>query len=178
LTSTLDQVRFGITVNTGTNATFEDVLAAVQGSGLGAQNFVGLNSYNLVGPAGTGPAPTIDWSFSLSAPLSKMKETIASLTALRNAVAVKRMTLTFNVSGPQASSSQPCPLSDLVADARAQAQKLVDAAGLSLGPILAMSTAAGTSSAAVFVPLASFLVGVPSTGSPCALTVKFGLTRF
>ena len=77
--------------------------------------------------------------------------------------------------------SQTCSIPDLLADARAQAQKLADAAGLTLGAILAMSSFAATPAAnpdtGIAIPglISTALLTTPQI---CTATVKFGLTRF
>ena len=183
-----DQALFGIFVDAPPDATLDDVLAVLQGSGVTMANFAGVGNAQLIQlpPAAT---PDLEWSFALPVPLSKTKETVASLTALRNAIAAKRngMTLSFSVQGTQASAQAvqalACPTADLIADARAQAQKLADAAGLTLGPILALSSATtGNSSAggAIYaaISVSRFIQTAPTIPSICALTVKFGLTRY
>lgn len=181
-----DQALFNVSVSSGLNASFEDVLGALQGSGLALSNFTAV--YTLQGPyiydpvtgVGIPTAPGLTWSFSLSAPLSKIKDTLATLTSVQQNVAKKNngLTVSFSVQGaqvsPQSQQSQVCVLSDLIADARAQAQKLADAANLGVGVILAMSSA--TSGTAPVSGVLSTLA-IPSIPN-CALTVKFALQRF
>ncbi len=84
----------------------------------------------------TASAPSLQWSFTLAVPLSKIKDTIATLTTVQQNVAKKNngFSVSFSLQGaqvsPQAQQSQTCALPDLIADARAQAQKLADAAGM------------------------------------------------
>ncbi len=116
-------------------------------------------------------APTVDWYFSLPVPLAKMKDTINNLIALQKTITQNNsgLTLSFSVSGLQVSQdllhSQTCTVTDLLSDARSQAQKLATAANLYLGTVLAMS---GVTS-----------MNAPLYGSvsSCSLTVKFGVTR-
>ena len=109
--------------------------------------------------------------------MSKIKATFASLTSLQQNVAKKNsgLNLAFQIQGAQASAaaqqSQACSLPDLIADARAKAQKMVDAAGLGIGMVLAMSSATSIAPATIqfySVPLSDI----------CTLTVKFALQRF
>src|SRR5712692_9124399 len=175
-----DQALFGITVTSGLNTSLDDVLAALQGSGITIANFSGLyNSqfyYPVSPPDPTLPPPMLQWSFGLVAPLSKIKDTIGSLSSLQQSVAKKNngLSLTFQVQGTQASAaaqqSQACSLPDLIADARAKAQKMVDAAGLGIGVVLAMSSATNMTPSAI-----QFYPG-PFAAS-CSLTVKFALQR-
>jgi hypothetical protein len=187
-TAALDQALFGVFVDASPNSTLDDVLAALQGSGITMANFAGVGPAQQIQLPATGSAD-LEWSFALPVPLAKTKDTVASLSALRDAIAAKKngMTLSFSVQGsqasPQAVQAQTCPLPDLIADARTQAQKLADAGGLSLGPILAMSsglTANTYTPTAVYaaISLARIIQTTPAVPSLCSLTVKFGLTRY
>jgi len=133
-------------------------------------------------PITSAPPPSLQWSFTLAVPLSRIKDTITTLTTVQQNTAKKNngLSVTFQVQGsqvsPQALQSQACALPDLIADARAQAQKLADAAGMGVGVILAMSGATSVPTATT-AGLSSFLIGVVPL-SNCALTVKFALQRF
>src|SRR5258708_34912001 len=183
-----DQAVFGVAVTSGLNASFEDVLGALQGSGITLANFTGISTPTLsfIGiptallPITTSPPPpSLQWTFTLAVPLSKIKDTIGTLTTVQQNVAKKNngLSVAFQVQGTQVSAqsqqSQACALPDLIADARAQAQKLADAAGLGVGVILAMSgaTSGGTP---IFLYSSWFSPSVPN----CTLTVKFALQRF
>jgi uncharacterized protein YggE len=180
-----DQAVFDVSVTSGLNASFEDVLGALQGSGITLANFTGVSSPpGLVLVIGIPPIqPTLtsslQWSFTLAVPLSQIKDTIATLTTLQQNAAKKNngLSVTFQVQGsqasPQAQQSQTCALTDLIADARAQAQKLAGAAGLGVGVVLAMSSATSVQTAGS----PSFLLGAVSLPN-CTLTVKFALQRF
>lgn len=180
--SQVDQAVFSVSVLSGLNASLDDVLGALQGSGVTAANFTGVNSPSALSFAGIAPvpavpAPSLQWSFTLSVPLSKIKDTIATLTAVQQNAVKKNNVLgvSFQVQGAQVSpQSQSCALTDLIADARAQAQKLADAAGMGVGVILAMSSA--TTATPASIGLSSFLFAIPP--APCTLTVKFALQRF
>jgi hypothetical protein len=193
MTQQPDQVLFAVTVQSGFNTSLEDVVAALQGSGITAANFSGVSLgpnviFAAVGPQPVPPimAPAMQWIFSLPAPLAKIKDTIATLTALQQSVAKQNngLMLSFNVQGSQVSAQSQqsfvCPIPDLLADATTQAQKLASAAGLSLGSVLAMSS--GTSiSGSVGTPIAVAAVlsfAPPVLPSVCSMTVKFALLRF
>src|SRR6202035_43594 len=119
-------------------------ITAANFSGISAAPFTG----NIIPTPQQPPTVTqmLQWTFALSATLAKIKDTIATLSALQKTIAQQNngLMLSFNVQGTQVSAqlqqSQACPTSDLLADARAQAQKLTDAAGFTLGAILAMSS--------------------------------------
>jgi len=168
-----DQAVFTVDVQSGLNTGLDDVLGAIAGSGITLANFNGVNSGSqltfltnpfLTTSPSSAPAPTLDWSFSLPVAISQIKATAASLTILQQNIAQKNsgLTLSFRVLGTQVSrqlqQSQTCSVSDLVSDARAEAQKLANAAGVTLGNILAMSTSI-------------------SSNTSCSLTVKFQLVR-
>jgi hypothetical protein len=145
------------------SASFEDVVQSLQGSGITAAQLSGIgNPLTLVTTGLPGVAAPLQWVFTVPEPLAKFKETAAMLAALQQTVAQKGngFNLSFSVSGAQASpkllTARQCPVTDLLADARTQAQKLSGAAGLTLGPILALSSANSTgvlaSSIAVISP--------------------------
>ena len=153
-----DQAVFSVQVTTGLDSSLDDVIAVLQGSGISAANFQGLNSFlNYIGPAQ--PTQTLSWSFQLTTPLAKVKDTITTLSSLQAKIAAQNtgLALSFSIQGTQ-SSGQPaaCSLPALLTNARTQAQNLADGAGLSVGNILAMSS---------------------PTPSACTLTVKFALVR-
>ena len=103
---------------------------------------------------------TLNWRFSFTAPLAKNKDTIAALTNLQATIAKKNngVMMSFSIQGTQSAvQPQTCSLSDLLTDARTQAQKLADGAGVSVGNILAMSS---------------------PTAAVCFLTVRFALLRY
>ena len=190
-----DQILFAVNVQSGLNTSLDDVVAALQGSGITAANFSGV----IMGPnvifsgIGTQPpplptavAPPLQWVFGLPVPLAKIKDTIVMLTALQKNIAQQNngLMLSFNVQGTQVSAqsqqSPVCPTSDLLTDATTQAQKLASAAGLSLGSVLAMSS--GTSvSGNVGTPISVSAVisfSPPILPSVCSMTVKFALLRY
>jgi hypothetical protein len=186
-----DQVLFAVNVQSGLNTSLDDVVAALQGSGITAANFVGLSlspSLLYVGTPvipSTIVAPPMQWIFSLPASLAKIKDTIAMLTALQQSIAKQNtgLMLSFNVQGTQVSAQSQqsfvCPIPDLLADATTQAQKLAAAAGLSLGSVLAMSSGTSVSGSVGSVSIAGVLLGAPPVlPSVCSMTVKFALLRY
>jgi uncharacterized protein YggE len=159
-----DQAVVSVAVSSGYGVNLSDVLAAVQPVGLTVANFTGLNSTPILNPFPgpiPAPAPAVNWSFRLLAPLNKLKDTLAALATLQQNIGKNNsgLGLQFAVQGTQSSQTQPCSPTDLMTDARAQAQKLADASGLTLSNVLALSGSTGPT------PV-------------CASTVKFGVTRF
>ena len=159
----------------GIQTGLSDVLAALQGVGVTMANFAGIQAgafSTVVVPA----PPGIDWYFNLQAPISKMKDTVTALAALQQRLNTKDSALRFSFSAEgttvsqQLQQSQTCSLADLIASARTQAQALTNAAGLTLGGILAISGASTVTTG----PGSSSAVDA----SPCSLTVKFAVLRY
>jgi hypothetical protein len=187
-----DQMLFGIFVDTGFDSNLTDVVALLQGAGVTAANFSNVSTTQGIlildpGPNPSGdlqPRPILEWTFGLPVPMARMKDTVSQLNALQQSIAKKGgATMSFQVQGtqvsPQLQQSQSCSISDLLTDARAQAQKLADAAGLNLGVILALSSVApnAVSSPAVVISRYSSSSG-SYYSTPCSLTVKFAVSRY
>jgi uncharacterized protein YggE len=155
-----DQAVFGVVVTSGVDTSLDDVIALLQGTGISAANLQALDEYPIPSGSSGQTAETLNWRFSFTTPLAKNKDTIAMLTSLQQTIAKKNngVTMSFSIQGTQSSvQPQTCSLSDLLTDARTQAQKLADGAGVSLGNILAMSS---------------------PTAAVCILTVRFALLRY
>lgn len=161
-----DQGIFSVTVTSGLDKNLTDVVGALQSAGITAANLVGITSPQLVSVGGAVPPPPpaaqLQWNFQLTAPIAKVKDTTAALAALAQSIPQNNsgLSLTFALQGTQVSSQQTngCNLSDLLAQARTQAQQLTSAggstAGLTVGVIQALTT---------------------STPGACSLTVRFAL---
>jgi hypothetical protein len=169
-----DQVVFAVTVDAPVTATREDVLSALDGSTINASNFTGVRTAQVVDQTGRQTTIAVEWSFTLTAPITGMKSTIGLLTAIQSNIAKKNngLSMSFSVQGTQisqqAQQSQSCSLVDLVGTARSQAQVLAVAAGASLGSILAVTGA--TTVAPVENP---FVQG--GISPVCSITVRFAL---
>jgi hypothetical protein len=160
----LDQLVFSISVHSGADKNLDDIVGVLQPLGITLSNFAGLgNAFGImaVQTVQTPPdAPGIYWLFRVPVPVSKYKDTTAQLTALQQSIAGMKtgLTLSFSLRGsqPSAQSQQPaaCDWNGLLADARAQAQKVAGAAGFTPGSILAVTTA---------------------TAPTCNMTVRFAL---
>jgi hypothetical protein len=175
-----DQAVFNVQVNSGLDKSLDDIIVALQGSGITSANFQGLSAFFPSGGTGTGTMPppqSLDWSFQLAAPLAKVKDTITTLSSLQAKIAGQNngLGLSFSIQGTQSSAQpQACSLADLITNARTQAQNLADGAGVYVGNILAMSSS--TTGVVSAVGLASALLG--ASVAPCTLTVKFALLRY
>jgi uncharacterized protein YggE len=186
-----DQAVFSVTVVSSITSGLDDVLAALQGSGITAANLTGVSTQSQSiailsnGPPPT-PAPTLGWTFSLPVPLTNTKATVATLTTVQQNIANLNngMTLSFNIVGTQVSQqlaqSQTCSLSALIASATTQAQNLANASSLTLGSILALSSATSSVGSATqgVVEVGAFVSTLSSAiPPPCAVTVRFNVTR-
>ena len=162
-----DLALFSATVTADPSATVNDVLNALQ------PLHVSINDLSSVGNNGYAVANqvTLDWSFSLSAPLSNLKDTVATLTKLQGTIGQTNksfhFSLWFSFNGttfsPQAQQSQPCVIADLVNDARTKATGMANAAGRTLSSVLAVSGMTAPPS------------NTASSAPNCSVTVKFAL---
>jgi hypothetical protein len=181
-----DQVSFYITVSADPTSSLDQIVAALSGLGIKASS---LSS--MYGPNDN--RGSLQWSFTLAAPLTKINATIASLVALQQSMIKNNtgMSLTFQVQGayvsPQGFQSQSCSAKDVVADAQTQAQNVAAAAGFAVGSIIAISDG---SSSATAVPTFAARLGDFSLGAwfnvtsftpapaGCYLELKFKLLRY
>jgi len=156
-----DQVVFQVTVTSPLTTSRDDVIAALQGSGIGLTNFTGVSTQQTYN--GKQYLTSLAWNFTLTAPLTSMKPTVDTFTGLQMTLskAATGLWLGFSVQGmqvsPQAQQAQPCSLPELISDARAQALKIANAANMSLGSVLGLINA------------------VSDTTVTCSVTVKFAL---
>jgi uncharacterized protein YggE len=192
VTLTPDQVSFYITVTADPANSLDQIVAALSGLGITASNLSGM--YGAMDNQSS-----LQWSFTLATPLTKVSATIASLITLQQSMVKNNsgMSLTFQMQGayvsPQAFQSQSCSTKDLVADAQAQAQRVAAAAGLAIGQIVAISDGSSFAVAPTY-PALAFRGGDFSTGtgtwfntagfssyaipSGCYIEVKFKLLRY
>src|SRR5581483_11674167 len=166
-----DQVLFQVTVTAPINLTLNDVLAELAGSGITAADLQAQSGLLIPSLAQTLLLQqSVSWPFTLAVPLPSLQRTIATLTALQSKLANGASNLSFNIAGlqtsPYALASQSCDPAAVLSNARAKAQSIATAAGLRLGPIVALSNSAGAAQSA---GLEWFLVG----SSSCTAAVKF-----
>jgi uncharacterized protein YggE len=185
-----DQIVFFVTLSSGLSTGLDDVIAALRGSGITAANLSSVYTQSTY-TSQNQQQQYLQWTFTLPVFFGSMQDTVASLTNLQKAIAQQKtgLTLSFGPQGtrvsPQTQQAHQCSTASLIADAQAQAQKLADAAGFILGPVLATSEASPT-----VVPVQAFATGVIALGnfqqffspavypvapSTCSLTVKFAL---
>jgi uncharacterized protein YggE len=180
-----DEALFSLSVTSSVTTNLGQIVAALSGGG--------VTSANLAGVGNNTTPPSFQWNFTLAVPLSNLTATVASLNNLEQTISQNNsgLTLTFYVEGTQVSpasqqqqQSQSCSNADLIADATAQAQKLVAAAGMILGPIIKLSNAPPASqiypvpTLVLYAVLgaASFELSAPVPSSAtCSLVVQFQL---
>jgi len=186
-----DQAIFSVTVTSPLTSGLDDVLTALAGTGITAANLSGVSTQGTFSilsgqPGGQLPPPMLVWAFNLAAPLTNTKATVATLTTLQQNItkANNGLALSFSIIGTQVSQqlaqSQTCSLPGLIASATTQAQALAAAAGVTLGSIAALSSStANVSSSSSYVGLGAIVAtNVYSAPAPCAITVRFNVTRF
>jgi Protein of unknown function (DUF541) len=168
-----DQAVFVVYVNAPTNASLDDVLAALPGAGISAANlanaFTNLETDN----------PSTWWAFVLTVPIDKLGSTIATL---QSDVSTSTLQVRYSVSTQVSAAlqaTQQCPYTALVSDATAEAQKLAVAAGAAVGPILSVSDGS-----TIGVPRLIAALLTTSTVNPyippapdCTMTVQFSLVH-
>jgi hypothetical protein len=106
-----DQVSFGVSVTTSINATLDDVLAALKGSGITVANFYSVGNgsgfpLNIIN-GNPQPATLIAWNFSLAAPIAQLKATVTTLRNLQESLVQAKtgFTLSFTLQGTQVSAA-------------------------------------------------------------------------
>ncbi|MBV9746139.1 MAG: hypothetical protein JO099_20455, partial [Acidobacteriia bacterium] len=116
-----------------------------------------------------------------------LKSTLSQLSAVAKNFGGQNsgLGLTFQAGGVSVSQPPACPEAGLIADAKAQAQKVAAAAGVATGPVISLNMAnAGVSYSPTYA--GSFISGVVTIGliSPvpplistasCTLTAQFQL---
>src|SRR5260370_9045761 len=82
-----DQTVLSVQVSSGLDTSLDDVLGALQGSGITVANFSGLNSFFLFNPlTQPPPAPMLNCSFRFAVPFAKTKHTATLLSALHHTI--------------------------------------------------------------------------------------------
>jgi uncharacterized protein YggE len=187
-----DQALIGINLTSGLTVGLDDVTSALTGAGIAGATFTGVGNSTIYVTNGnqTVPQSALVWQFTMTAPLAKLKDALAPLPGAQQTIAKQNSGLTFSfyVEGAQLSAqaqqAQPCAQSDLMSDARTQAQKVAVAAGVVAGPILSISDNGATGvlpgarlgqvTATILGAGAAFYAPVIAPAS-CALTVQFQL---
>jgi hypothetical protein len=190
-----DEVVFSIYVQSPMGAGLDDVTGALTQGGVTGVSPSGV--YTVTYASNGNVQSLLQWFFTLTTPLANLKSTVAQLRAAQTSIAKQNSGLTLSISSatPQTSpQAQPvCAEATLIADAATQAQTLAGAAGVSRGPITAISSIpaisapvlgavtslSGTFSAgtgAIGVPAFSNLITpAPAPAISCSTLVQFQL---
>jgi hypothetical protein len=188
-----DHVSIPLTLHSTLSFGLDDVTAALGKAGITGATFTGVATDSLTNVLIPPNAQRIlGWSFSQIVPLSKLNETLTLTAGAQQAILKLNggLDLTYRVDGLIAArqATPVCRQADLISDAKTQAQKVANAAGVSVGSILSLTDVVEASgvNAYVFGPVASrlgaviytgfpaFVVGPPASASaPCAATVQF-----
>jgi Protein of unknown function (DUF541) len=191
-----DQAALMVNVTTSVTTSLDDVLSALQPTKIAVASFSGVGTtfsgLSVSSPATGGPSETWTWTFTPTVPLAGLPAFLASLATVQQALsqAVNPMDLEFYVQGASLSSqllaSNPCPYAAVFSDAQTQAQKVAAAAGIALGPVVAMTDGYGTaiqgsyeefavaSLISVTGALTAFVSPV-APAPPCTMVVQFKL---
>jgi hypothetical protein len=138
-----DEVEFDVYVDAPLTASLSDVVAAVRSGRITASNL--FSAYTVPVQSPSENDPVFEWAFTLAVPFQTLSQTIGEFTSLQQAIEKQGsgLTLSFEVNGTEVSTASQtasaCPIAQLNADARGQAQRLASAAGMSLGNVLALS---------------------------------------
>ncbi|HEY6390432.1 MAG TPA: hypothetical protein VIX89_04075 [Bryobacteraceae bacterium] len=176
-----DQLVLTLNVTTPVSTGLDEVVASLKSVGITAANFSYVSSPR--------DNATLSWSFTLAVPFSKVPATAVQLMA-RNVQFYPR---NFQVSAASLPAQQ-CQVPVLMADVKASAKNLADAAGLVVGEVVAMSDVSSVSSISFqkspdpvtgvgltyAISLANFVLTAPRQPQQvtCSLTVKFKLLRY
>jgi uncharacterized protein YggE len=139
-----DEVSLQLNVTSDVSAGLDDITAALQQAGLSGAVFTGVSTATVYVQSPAPPQSQLRWSFTLTAPLARIKDTFTALLAAQQALANGSPALGLSFYGgqtlisPQLQQSLTCPDADLLHDAQTEAQSIAAAAGVSVGPVLSM----------------------------------------
>lgn len=140
-----DEVSLQLNVTSDMNSGLDDITAALQQAGISGATFTGVNTIVIYAARPASPQSQMQWSFTVTAPLAKLKDTFTALLSAQQALAkaTPAFGLAFYGGGtfvsPQLQQSTTCPEADLLKDAQTEAQKVAAAAGVSAGSVLSLS---------------------------------------
>jgi len=107
VSSQADQVLIDVNVTSVITAGISDVTAALSGAGITGATFTGVNTITFSGPQNQ-PQPDLVWSFTISTPLAKLKDTLTQLSSAAQKL-VGTLGLSSWIEGTQSSQSPSCP---------------------------------------------------------------------
>jgi len=184
-----DQAALMVNVTTSVNTSLDDVLSALQPTKITVASFAGVGT-TFSGGAGS-PNEVWMWTFTPTVPLAGLPAALASLATAQPVLSQSSnpMDLEYYVQGASLSSqlraSNPCPYTAVFSDAQTQAQKVAAAAGITLGPVVALTDGSGAAIQGAFVasysisviPLSGLLAQLvePASTPSCTLVVQYSL---
>jgi hypothetical protein len=176
-----DQILITVSVTSGITFGLDDITRVITQAGVSGASFSNINTgytYDSKGNA----SPFLQWSFTLTTPLATLRNTIGQLLSAEAALSQQKLGigLSFTTGALQISQqSQPtCSQAALVADATVQAQALASAAGVSMGPVTAISSPGATVGDVYNISVVATRLGaaVAYTGATtCSMLVQFQL---
>jgi hypothetical protein len=188
----IEQANFEVSVGSGLSATLDQVLPVVQSLGLTASDLASISGPSIGFQLTTQPPNQILWSFRLVRSFAQLSQAFSELNSWSNGVNSK-FTATFALASLATTEATTRRLADdalpgLIADARAKAQHLADAAGLTVGPILSLTNPSIPAVVGVVAPgrpdgtilsLAQIVnLFAASPTSTASVTIRFSLIRF
>lgn len=174
-----DAIYFSMAVMTDPDVSLDQVLGAIQGLEVSAQN---LTSVTLQQYGPSAAQTRLAYAFDLSVAFSKFKETKDKVAAVRRAMAESTPPMELQVYGMAVSPSETSRdqarqglLAPLFGDARTRADQLAKAAGITLGGIVGVTEAwANASAYPSYIPMAG-PVGPTTLKTAFSLTIRFAV---
>lgn len=166
-----DQTTFLITIQSPITTSLDDLMGALQGSGLTLASFSNVYSVQQYANNGKPANLLLEWNFQLAVPLAGMKSEVAALLALVTSLGQGQtpLTLSYQAQGTQVSNQaqvQSCGFGDLFSAVVTKAQQIAGAANQKAGGVTALSSSVNTQ----IGPAATTPYVIPS----CSLTAMFG----
>jgi hypothetical protein len=140
-----DELNVYLSVNAVRELVLEDVLKALAGVAVSERDLTGVNESRLIGvciPSDKGCSPTKHWDFAFTRPLTKLNETMQALASIE-AAPQSGISLSYSLSSDASAAAQECAYPTVISQARRHAENVAAAAGLRVGPIVAMSDGTG-----------------------------------
>jgi hypothetical protein len=142
-----DQIVATLSLTTDSSFGPDDATNELAAAGITGVSLTSVNT-NYLYPASGVQSMLPNWNFSLTIPLAKLTDTLKALVSAAQNIPKQNagQTFTFNLGGLQTSAQAqpPCSASTLIVDANAAAQKLASAAGVSVGPVIALADSPAT----------------------------------
>ncbi len=172
-----DEVYFAVAVVTDPGASLDDVLKAAQGTDISAQGLMSINLQQY------GPAPNqyrLAYAFGFTVAFSKYKDTNDKLSTARRTMATLDPPMDLQIYGIGISPSETSRvqarqqlLAPLLSDARARANEVAQAAGVTLGNVVSVTEAWAVSTSAYYGMYGP--IGPSTLNTPFSLTVRFAV---